>query len=103
MKTGEGFVAVAQNDLAERCGRHALPIEDRNAEKRLELLEAARQIGLGHAQRLRRPAKMSMLGESPYNFELANPRHFDALCVSNDIDIEIRPGASIRASLTTGF
>ena len=90
---------MAQNDLAKRRWRHALPIEDRNAEKRFELLEAASEIGLRHAQRLRSPAKMSMLGERLYNFELANSGHFNALCVSNDIGIEIRPAASIRASL----
>ena len=99
MEIGERPLAVAQNDFAERCGRDALPVENRNTESILELLEAARQIGLRHAERLRRATEMTVLRESAHNLELANSRHVDALCVSNDIHVEIGPAKSMRVSV----
>jgi hypothetical protein len=66
---------VAQDDFAERRGRDALSVEDRSAENSLELLQTAGQIGLRHAERVRRPAEVPMLRKSPYNFELADSRH----------------------------
>jgi hypothetical protein len=64
LKIGEDFLAVAQDDFAERRGR--------------DPLSAAGQIGLRHAERVRRPAEVPMARKSPYDFELADSRH--AMC-----------------------
>ena len=75
MKFGRGPFAVAQHDLAKQCGRDALPVEQRNAEVRLELLQRARQGRLGHAKILGGEAEMAAPGERLYDLDLTDGVH----------------------------
>ncbi len=76
MKFGCGPFAVAQHDLAKRGRRHPLPVEQGNAELRLELLEAASQRRLRDAERFRGEAEMMVLRQGLNDFDLSKGVYF---------------------------
>jgi hypothetical protein len=99
MKIIERSCAVAQDDFAKQSEGHALAIENRDAKIGLKLFEAAGEIGLGHAQRLRRTTEMAMLRQRGDDFELTYSGHADALYVSNNIRVDIGPAKSMHGNL----
>ena len=72
MKFGRRPLAVAQQDLAERGRRDALPVEQRDAEIGLELLQAAGQRGLRNPKRLCGETEMMVLRQSLNHFDLSD-------------------------------
>ena len=80
MQFGCSPFAVAQHDLAERCRRHSLPVEQRNSEVSLELLEAASQRRLRDPERFRGEAEMMVLRQGLDDFDLSKGVYF---CQSN--------------------
>ena len=67
-----GPLAVPQHDLAERGRRDALPVEQRDAEIGLELLQAAGQRRLRDPKRLCGETEMMVLRQGLNHFDLSD-------------------------------